>query len=151
MALTMRLVLLSYEWTFHRPRIGAATAIARFRARERFPRTRQCLAWLHGPGRLVLFTAVLVLASLYGKKFGVLTASVIGQLRDLHPRLPPQSQVVFLNDPFSDWDMTFIGMLWFADRSIHVYNQAHEHLSPVELARMDAVFDFRDGRLLQLE
>ena len=82
---------------------------------------------------------------------GILTARVIDQLRDLHPHLPPQSQVVFLNDPFSDWDMTFIGMLWFADRTIHVYNQRREHLSPTELARMDAVFDFRNGRLVQLK
>jgi hypothetical protein len=82
---------------------------------------------------------------------GTLTASVIGQLRDLHPRVRPQSQVVFLNDPFSDWDMTFIGTLWFADRSIRVYNQRLEHLTPAELARMDAVFDFRDGKLVQLK
>jgi len=82
---------------------------------------------------------------------GTLTPTVIGQLRDLHPRVPPQSQVVFLSDPFTDWDMTFIGMLWFADRSIHVYNQRLEHLSPAELTRMDAVFDFRNGRLVQIK
>lgn len=82
---------------------------------------------------------------------GIVTARVIGQLRDLHPRVPPRSQVVFLNDPFSDWDMTFIGTLWFADPSIHVYNQRLEHLSPAELARMDAVFDFQNGRLVQLK
>lgn len=82
---------------------------------------------------------------------GALTASVVAQLRDLHPRLPPRSQVVFLNDPFSDWDMTFIGTLWFGDRSIHVYNQRLEHLSAAELARMDAVFDFRNGKLVELK
>jgi len=82
---------------------------------------------------------------------GILTANVIGQLGDLHPRVRPQSQVVFLNDPFTDWDMTFIGTLWFADRSIQVYNQRLQHLSPGELARMDAVFDFRDGRLVQIK
>jgi hypothetical protein len=82
---------------------------------------------------------------------GALTASVIGQLRDLRPRVRPQSQVVFLNDPFSDWDMTFIGTLWFGDRSIHVYNQRLEHLSPADLARMDAVFDFRNGKLVELK
>jgi len=81
---------------------------------------------------------------------GALTASVIEQLRHLHPYVRPQSQVVFLNDPFSDWDMTFIGTLWFGDRSIHVYNQRLEHLSPPELARMDAVFEFRNGRLIQV-
>jgi hypothetical protein len=316
MALTMPLVLLAYEWAYHQPAmgqtvpfVGAATAMARFRARERSPRTRQWLAWMRGPGCLALLTAILALASLHGKKFGVqpildrpayqpvfslqrymafqkaslfelsghlakpgwrgvvlfwalvtylawrkprpllrftwcymlltplpiaflndrtqgclyipllgcaifaavvyfdmagaaanflssepllgrlgrgrilalltaagvlfwvnhmrilkatlvkpaaalqgiVTASVIGELRNLHPHVPPQSQVVFLNDPFSDWDMTFIGTLWFADPSIHVYNQRLEHLSPAELARMDAVFDFQNGRLVQLK
>jgi hypothetical protein len=316
MALTLPLVLLVYEWAFHKPAVGqtlpsvgAATAIARFRVRERFPQTRQWVAWLRRPGSVVLFTAVLALASLYGKKFGVqpildrpayqpvfslyrymafqkaslhelsghlaspgwhgvvvfwalvtylawrrpwpllrftwaymllaplpiafltdrtqgclyiplvgwaifasaifvdvagaaadflsrepllgrlgrgwifallaaggvlfwvnqmrilkatvvkpaaaaqgtVTARVIGQLRELHPRVRPQSQVVFLNDPFSDWDMTFIGTLWFADRSVQVYNQRLEQLSPKEFARMDHVFDFQDGRLVQLK
>jgi hypothetical protein len=76
---------------------------------------------------------------------------VIAQLRELHPRIPPHGQVVFLNDPFSDWDMTFIGTLWFADRTVHVYNQRLEQLSPAELARMDAVFDFQNGRLVKLK
>jgi len=82
---------------------------------------------------------------------GTVTASVIGLLRELNPHVRPRSQVVFLNDPFSDWDMTFIGTLWFRDRSVHVYNQRLEHLSPAELARMDHVFDFRSGRLVQLK
>ena len=47
--------------------------------------------------------------------------------------------------------MTFIGTLWFGDRSIHVYNQRLEHLSAAELARMDAVFDFRNGKLVELK
>jgi len=81
---------------------------------------------------------------------GTATASVIGQLRQLQPHVRPRSQVVFLNDPFHDWDMTFIGTLWFADRSVRVYNQRLEQLSPGELARMDHVFDFREGRLVQL-
>jgi hypothetical protein len=82
---------------------------------------------------------------------GTITARVIGQLRELNPRVPPRSQVVFLNDPFTDWDMTFIGMLWFGDRSIHIYNQRTEHLSAGELERMDHVFDFREGKLVQLK
>ena len=309
MALTMPFVLLAYEWAYHKPVVGQTLPSAKLSVFGSSHVPRQLLAWMRGPGRLVLFTAVLASASLFGKKFGlhpildrpayqpvfslhrymtfqktslfelsgqlfspgwrgvllfwalvtylawrrprpllrftwaymlltplpiafltdrtqgclyiplagwaifaavvfsdvigaaadflshepilgrlgrgpiftllaaagvilwvnhmrilketvvkpaaavqgILTASVIGQLRDLHPRLPPQSQVVFLNDPFSDWDMTFIGMLSFADRSIHVYNQRLEHLSPAELAGMDAVFDFRNGRLVQLK
>jgi hypothetical protein len=309
MALIMPLVLLAYEGMYHNPLIGAATAAAQFRVREPFPWIRQALAWLRGPGLLVVFTAALALASLYGKKFGVhpmldrpayqpvfslerymafqkaslfelsgqlfrpgwrgvllfwvlvtylawrrprpllrftwaymlltpmpiafltdrtqgclyiplvgwaifaaaifrdfagaaadflsrepvlgrlgrgpifalltaagvvlwvnqmrilkttvikpaaaaqgiITAGVIAQLRELDPSVPPLSKVVFLNDPFSDWDITFIGTLWFADRSVHVYNQRLERLSPAELARMDAVFDFQNGRLVRLK
>ncbi|MBV9746588.1 MAG: hypothetical protein JO099_22750 [Acidobacteriia bacterium] len=81
---------------------------------------------------------------------GTLTADVIGQLRALHPRVAPHSQVVFLNDPFTDWDMTFIGLLYFGDRGVQIYNQNKEHLSGDDLARMDHVFDFRDGKLVQL-
>jgi hypothetical protein len=83
-------------------------------------------------------------------KQGIVTAQVLAQLRELNPHVPPRSQVVFLNDPFTDWDMTFIGMLWFGDRSVHVYNQRTEHLSTGELARMDHVFDFVNGKLVQL-
>lgn len=82
---------------------------------------------------------------------GIVTAQVLAQLRELNPRVPPGSQVVFLHDPFTDWDMTFIGMLWFRDRSVHVYNQRTEHLSAGELDRMDHVFDFVNGKLVQLK
>ncbi|HLI84896.1 MAG TPA: hypothetical protein VKV17_13315 [Bryobacteraceae bacterium] len=82
---------------------------------------------------------------------GALTARVIGQLRALNPRVPPGSQVVFRNDPFPGWDMTFIGALWFGDRSIHVYNQRQERLSPGEMQRMDHIFDFENGRLVQVK
>jgi hypothetical protein len=81
---------------------------------------------------------------------GALTKPVIGQLRALNARVKPGSQVVFLNDPFQDWDMTFIGALWFGDRSVHVYNQRTEHLSQGEIARMDHIFDFQGGKLVQL-
>jgi hypothetical protein len=82
---------------------------------------------------------------------GIVTSRVIGQLRKLNPHVEPHSQVVFLNDPFHDWDMTFIGTLWFGDRTVHVYNERTEQLSEDELERMDHVFEFREGRLVQLK
>jgi hypothetical protein len=82
---------------------------------------------------------------------GQLTRQVIGQLAALNPHVLPRSQVVFLNDPFHDWDMTFIGELWFGDRTVRVHNQRTEKLSPSELARMDHIFDFHDGKLVQLK
>jgi hypothetical protein len=82
---------------------------------------------------------------------GVVTAKVIGELRELNPHVAPHSQIIFLNDPFTDWDMDFIGMLWFGDRSIQVYNQRTDRLSEGEIERMDHVFEFRDGKLVQLK
>jgi hypothetical protein len=82
---------------------------------------------------------------------GALTWNVIEQLRALNPHAAPMSQVVFLNDPFTDWDMTFIGQLWFGDPGIHVYTQRMEHLSPGELARMDQIFDFQNGKLVRVK
>jgi hypothetical protein len=82
---------------------------------------------------------------------GTVTRQVIGQLRALGPHVAPHSRVIFLSDPFQDWDMTFIGALWFGDRTVDVHNQRTEKLSPSEIARMDHVFDFRDGKLVQLK
>jgi hypothetical protein len=82
---------------------------------------------------------------------GALTWNVIEQLRALNPHAAPKSRVVFLNDPFNDWDMTFIGQLWFGDPGIHVFTQRMEHLSPAELARMDQIFDFQNGKLVRVK
>jgi hypothetical protein len=82
---------------------------------------------------------------------GTVTAQVIGQLRVLNPHVEPRSQVIFLNDPFHDWDMTFIASLWFGDPSVRVYNQRTEHLSASEIERMDHVFDFHEGKLVQVK
>ncbi|PWU09858.1 MAG: hypothetical protein C5B51_05420 [Terriglobia bacterium] len=82
---------------------------------------------------------------------GIETWDVIQQLQALHPHVQPNSKVVFLNDPFTDWDMTFIGMLWFHDRSVEVHNARLEHLAGADLNRMDYAFDFRDGKLVQLK
>ena len=43
---------------------------------------------------------------------------MIQQFRALHPHVRPHSHVVFLNDPFSEWDMLFIADLWFRDRTV---------------------------------
>ncbi len=82
---------------------------------------------------------------------GIVTERVIAQLRELHPQVAPHSKVIFLNDPFTDWDMTFIGSLWFRDRSTEVFTQRLQRLSPAEIASMDHVFDFQDGKLVQLK
>jgi hypothetical protein len=81
-------------------------------------------------------------------QMGMLTEDVINQLRALNPKVQPKTRVVFLNDPFVDWDMTFIGMLWFGDRSVEIYTQRKQPLPPDELARAEYVFDFQNGKLV---
>jgi hypothetical protein len=81
---------------------------------------------------------------------GVLTAQVLDQFRALNPHVRPHSSVVFLNDPFQDWDMAFIAELWFRDRTVDIKLQRKTPLPPDQLARADYLFDYRDGRLIQL-
>jgi hypothetical protein len=82
---------------------------------------------------------------------GLVTSDVIRQLRALHPLVKPRSEIAFLNDPFTAWDMVFIAQLWFHDRTTHVYSQRLQHLSAADLARMDYIFDFQNGKLVQLK
>jgi hypothetical protein len=80
---------------------------------------------------------------------GKQTEDTIQQLRTLHPRVKPHSDVVFLNDPFDGWDMQFIAELWFRDHSLRFHLQKKVPLPPEELAKM-TVFDFQNGRLVQV-
>jgi hypothetical protein len=77
------------------------------------------------------------------------TADAIQQLRALNPHLKSNTDVVFLHDPFDGWDMSFIAELWFRDRSLRFHLQSKVPLSPEDLAKM-TVFDFQDGRLVQV-
>jgi hypothetical protein len=79
---------------------------------------------------------------------GDLTTHIIDQFRQLNPRLRPHSASVFLNDPFEGWDMYFIAQLWFRDRTLEFRLQSK---TPEPLNRFDYVFDYRDGKLVQLE
>jgi hypothetical protein len=78
---------------------------------------------------------------------GAQTWQVIQQFRALDPHVRPHSHVVFLNDPFTEWDMLFIADLWFRDRTVTVHLQRLTPLPPSELAAAEALFDYRDGKL----
>ena len=82
---------------------------------------------------------------------GLPTAAVIDQFRALHPQVSHGSHVVFLNDPFQEWDMLFIADLWFRDRSITVHLQRKNPLPPDALAAIPYWFDYRDGRLTRIK
>jgi hypothetical protein len=77
------------------------------------------------------------------------TGDTLAQLRALNPRVKSGTQVAFLNDPFDGWDMSFIAELWFRDKSLRFHLQRKTPLPPEELAKM-TVFDFQDGRLVQV-
>jgi hypothetical protein len=77
------------------------------------------------------------------------TGDMIQQLRTLNPHIKSGAHVAFLNDPFDDWDMSFIAELWFRDKSLQFHLQRKVPLPPEELAKM-TVFDFQDGRLVQI-
>jgi hypothetical protein len=77
------------------------------------------------------------------------TADAIQQLRALNPHLKSNTDVVFLHDPFDGWDMSFIAELWFRDKTLRFHLQSKVPLSPEDLAKM-TVFDFQDGRLVQV-
>ena len=52
-----------------------------------------------------------------------------------------------MNDPFDGFDMAFIGELWFADRTVQVQLQNKMRMTETELAKADALFTFRDGKM----
>ena len=74
--------------------------------------------------------------------------AMIAQLRALNPRIRPHSTVVFLNDPFDQWDMALIAELWFRDRTLNIRLQKKTPFTEAELAKVDYLFDYRDGKLL---
>jgi hypothetical protein len=78
------------------------------------------------------------------------TWQVIEELRALDPHVGPQSHVVFLNDPFTEWDMLFIADLWFRDRSVTVHLQRLNPIPSADVAAAAAVFDYRDGKLFRV-
>ncbi|MBS1860003.1 MAG: hypothetical protein JST11_31830 [Acidobacteria bacterium] len=78
-------------------------------------------------------------------------AQVLSQLRALNPHVKPHSTVVFLHDPFIDWDMYFIANLFFRDRTVHVCLQRLNPLPPADVERAAAIFDFQKGQLVQVK
>jgi hypothetical protein len=82
---------------------------------------------------------------------------ILRQFRALNPRVAAGDRVAILNDPVEPNDPLngletfFIAELWFRDRSVTVYLQRLNRLPPEELARLDHVYAFQDGRLVQVK
>jgi hypothetical protein len=83
-------------------------------------------------------------------QLGQTTWDAIRQLNALNPRASRNAEIVFLHDPFNGYDMQFITELWFRDRSLNIRLARESPVSPEDLAHAERVFDFRDGKLVQL-
>jgi hypothetical protein len=82
---------------------------------------------------------------------GEQTAQVLAEFRAMNPRVPPGAKVVFLDDPWPDvFDMSFIAELWFRDRTTRVFLNRKTLLPPEQIASADAVFTWRDGKLIRV-
>jgi len=75
---------------------------------------------------------------------------VLAEVRAVNPRVPPGAKVVFLDDPFHSFDMAFIAELWFRDRRTRVILNQQTPLPPEEIANADAIFAWRDGKLIRV-
>jgi hypothetical protein len=78
------------------------------------------------------------------------TAEIIQQLKGLNPHVRPHDSVVFLNDPFEGFDMAFIAELTFRDPTVTIKLHKKTPLSPEDLAAANFLFDWKDGRLVQV-
>jgi len=82
---------------------------------------------------------------------GGLTTGVLAEFRAMNPHVRPGATVVFLDDPWKGgFDMAFIAELWFRDRQTGVLLNRLSHLPPEEIAKADAVFTWRDGKLIRV-
>jgi hypothetical protein len=77
-----------------------------------------------------------------------MTWDAIQQLRRLNIPIRHGSRVVFLHDPFQDWEMYFIAALWYRDPSLQFFLQRQSHLPSSEIDRIDYVFDWEKDRIV---
>jgi hypothetical protein len=84
-------------------------------------------------------------------KLSPLTAQVLEQFRAVNPRVRPGATAVFLEDPWpGSFDMQFIAELWFRDRRTQVFLKQKWPLSEENIASADAIFTWRDEKLLRI-
>jgi hypothetical protein len=90
-------------------------------------------------------------------KTGKAQWELVEQFRALHPHVAPGSRVAILNDPVEPNDPLngletyFIAELYFRDRSVQVYLPRLNPLPPAELAQMDHLFTFEEGKLVEVK
>ena len=72
--------------------------------------------------------------------------SALTQIRDLPRRPAPHSTVLFLNNPFPDWDIWFMAMLVWNDHTLDV-KLADKINPPPDPSTFDWVLTFEGDRL----
>ena len=89
----------------------------------------------------------------YFQESQALNWHVIQQFQAQKPVFARKSNVIFLHDPFEGWEMIFIAKLYSRDPSVRFILARLELPQPTErdLAAFDYVFDYQDGKLLQLK
>jgi hypothetical protein len=77
------------------------------------------------------------------------TWNVITQVRGLRPRPTAGQHVIFLANPFADWDTYFISRLLWRDRSIDIQlaNKMDKPPTQVDLIPFDWILTFENGNL----
>jgi len=85
-------------------------------------------------------------------KLGGQATEVLAEFRRTNPSVPPGATVIFLDDPWpgENFQMSFIAELWFRDRKTQVLLNQMSHFPPEEIAKADAVFTWRDGKLIRV-
>ncbi len=86
----------------------------------------------------------------YTVDFAPQIRDTIQQSKAFHLHVRPHSTMIFLDDPFGTWDMYFIADLEARERTLTVRLIRRTPMSPEEIAKADYLFDYRDGRLVQV-
>jgi hypothetical protein len=132
--------------------VDAAAAVARLARAPRLQRSVFASVLMLGAGLWAAQNARLkeTLIRRQMDDLGQETWTVIRQFRALNPQVRPHSTVIFLNDPFEEFDMTFIAELSFRQPDLNIRLQRKTPLAPAELAKADYLFSYEQGKLSQI-
>jgi hypothetical protein len=132
--------------------VDAAEAVARLAHTPRLQRAAFVSVLTVGAGLWAVHNAQLK-ESLIRRQMddlGQQTWTVIRQLQALNPQVRPHSTVIFLNDPFEEYDMAFIAELSFRQPDLNIRLQRKTPVAPAELAKADYLFSYEKGKLSQV-
>ena len=80
-----------------------------------------------------------------------MTWSAIHEFAKLKAKPRRGAWIAFINDPFADWDMEFLAELTYRDPTLQQTLLRKTPLTPQQLADVDYIFDYRDGKFIQVK